>query len=298
MKAFIVHLNSPKLIFNRRLNFGRDIGTNDHIMTTTQPSLTSITFAAIDGVATITLNRPDKLNSFTRHMHSELRTAMDLVENDPAIRCLVFAGAGRGFCAGQDLADLSFDPANRTDLAQLIGDNFNPLISRIRALPKPTIAKIHGIAAGAGANLALACDLVIASKTASFLQAFVNIGLAPDSGGTLFLPEKIGTARAIGLAMLGQKLGAEQAAQWGLIWQCVEANALDSTVDSLSAKLAQMPTRALAAIKKTIYAAGTQTLTEQLTMERDLQGELGASFDYNEGVAAFLAKRSPKFEGR
>jgi 2-(1,2-epoxy-1,2-dihydrophenyl)acetyl-CoA isomerase len=279
-----------------RRHIFHDSSFSNLIMTTSK--FTSINFSVADKVATITLNRPDKLNSFTRHMHGELRQALDVIETDATIRCLVLEGAGRGFCAGQDLADLSFDPANRTDLAKLIGDNFNPLIARLRGLPKPTIAKVQGIAAGAGANLALACDIVIASKAASFLQAFVNIGLVPDSGGTLFLPEKIGTARALGLAMLGEKLSAEQAAQWGLIWQCVEADALNATVNTLSTKLANMPTRALAAIKKTIYAAGTQTLAEQLALERDLQGELGVSFDYNEGVAAFLEKRAPKFEGR
>jgi 2-(1,2-epoxy-1,2-dihydrophenyl)acetyl-CoA isomerase len=267
-------------------------------MTTSQREFSTITFSVADKVATITLNRPDKLNSFTRQMHKELREALQVVETDATIRCLLLSGAGRGFCAGQDLADLSFAPADRTDLAQLIGDNFNPLVSRIRALPKPTIAKVHGIAAGAGANLALACDLVIAGNKASFLQAFVNIGLVPDSGGTLFLPEKVGIARALGLAMLGEKLSAEQAAHWGLIWQCVADEALDSTVSTLATKLANMPTRALAAIKQTMYAAGTQTLAAQLEMERDLQGELGVSYDYNEGVAAFLEKRAPKFEGK
>jgi 2-(1,2-epoxy-1,2-dihydrophenyl)acetyl-CoA isomerase len=267
-------------------------------MTTSQHQYSSIAFSIEDKVATITLNRPDKLNSFTRQMHSELRAAMQIVETSDAIRCLVFAGAGRGFCAGQDLADLSFDPSARTDLAELIGDNFNPLISRIRALPKPTVAKVHGIAAGAGANLALACDLVIAGSKASFLQAFVNIGLVPDSGGTLFLPEKIGIARALGLAMLGEKLSAEQAAQWGLIWQCVADEALDETVNGLSTKLSNMPTQAIAAIKQTMYAASRQTLSAQLDMERDLQGVLGASHDYNEGVAAFLEKRSPTFKGK
>jgi 2-(1,2-epoxy-1,2-dihydrophenyl)acetyl-CoA isomerase len=261
-------------------------------------TISSVIFSIEGQVATIQLNRPDKLNSFTRVMHAELRDALTKVENDASIRCLVITGAGRAFCAGQDLADLSFDPNNMTDLGELISTNFNPLIQRIRDLPKPTIAKVHGIAAGAGANLALACDLVIASKAASFLQAFVNIGLVPDSGGTLFLTEKLGTARAMGLAMLGEKLSAEQAANWGLIWQCVEADALEATVAALSIKLAAMPTRALAAIKKTLYAASTHTLAQQLQMESDLQGELGQSYDYNEGVQAFLQKRSAKFEGR
>jgi 2-(1,2-epoxy-1,2-dihydrophenyl)acetyl-CoA isomerase len=261
-------------------------------------TITSVIFSIDGQVATIQLNRPDKLNSFTRAMHTELRDALTIVESDPSIRCLVIAGAGRAFCAGQDLADLSFEPNNMTDLSELIGTNFNPLIQRLRDLPKPTIAKVQGIAAGAGANLALACDLVIAGKGASFLQAFVNIGLVPDSGGTLFLPEKVGTARAMGLAMLGEKLSAEQAANWGLIWQCVEADVLDATVATLSAKLASMPTKALAAIKHSIYAADTQSLAQQLKMEAALQGNLGQSYDYNEGVQAFLQKRPAKFEGR
>ncbi len=261
-------------------------------------TISSVIFSIDGQVATIQLNRPDKLNSFTRVMHAELRDALTAVERDPSIRCLVIAGAGRAFCAGQDLADLSFEPNNMTDLSELIGTNFNPLIQRLRDLPKPTIAKVQGIAAGAGANLALACDLVIAGKGASFLQAFVNIGLVPDSGGTLFLPEKVGTARAMGLAMLGEKLSAEQAANWGLIWQCVEADVLDATVATLSAKLAGMPTKALAAIKHSIYAADTQNLAQQLKMEAALQGDLGQSYDYNEGVQAFLQKRPAKFKGR
>ena len=275
---------------------------NINIMTTpaqdSAQSADQVIFTTAAGVATITLNRPDKLNSFTRQMHAELRRALTEVENNPSIRCLVIQGSGRGFCAGQDLADLSFEPGNSTNLAELIGDNFNPLITRLRSLAKPTIAKVQGIAAGAGANLALGCDLVIASKAASFLQAFVNIGLVPDTGGTLFLPEKIGTARAMGLAMLGEKLSAEKAQEWGLIWQCVEADALDETVATMANKLALMPTKAIAAIKKTIYAAGTQNLQQQLAMECSLQGDLGASYDYNEGVQAFLQKRAPKFEGR
>ena len=257
-----------------------------------------VIFTVAAGVATITLNRPDKLNSFTRQMHAELRTALDAVETTASIRCLVIQGNGRGFCAGQDLADLSFEPDSATDLAELIGNNFNPLITRLRSLPKPTIAKVQGIAAGAGANLALGCDLVIASKAASFLQAFVNIGLVPDTGGTLFLPEKLGTARALGLAMLGEKLSAEKAQEWGLIWQCVDAEALDQTVATLASKLAAMPTKAIAAIKQTIYAAGTQSLEQQLAMECSLQGQLGANYDYNEGVQAFLQKRPAQFEGR
>jgi 2-(1,2-epoxy-1,2-dihydrophenyl)acetyl-CoA isomerase len=250
------------------------------------------------GVARLTLNRPDKLNSFTRAMHADLREALDAIEADASVRAVVLGGAGRGFCAGQDLADLSFEPGNMTDLGALIHDNFNPLIRRLQALPKPVIAKVRGIAAGAGANLALACDLVVAGRSANFLQAFVNIGLLPDSGGTWLLPRAAGRARALGLAMLGEKLPAEQAERWGLIWKCVDDEALDAEVDALAARLATMPTRALAAIKQAIGHAATADLDAQLDLERDLQTQLGASHDYAEGVNAFLQKRPARFEGR
>jgi 2-(1,2-epoxy-1,2-dihydrophenyl)acetyl-CoA isomerase len=258
----------------------------------------SITLETADGVARLTLNRPDKLNSFTRAMHAELRDALSTIESDPSVRAVVLSGAGRGFCAGQDLADLSFDPASRTDLGELIDRNFNPLVRRLQAMPKPVIAKVRGIAAGAGANLALACDLVIAGRSASFLQAFVNIGLVPDTGGTWLLPRAVGSARALGLAMLGEKLPAEQAERWGMIWKCVEDERLDAEVDALAARLARMPTRAIGAIKRSIRHATTADLDAQLDLERDLQRELGASFDYDEGVNAFLQKRAPRFEGR
>jgi len=231
-------------------------------------------------------------------MHAHLREAMDRVERDDAIRAVVLAGAGRAFCAGQDLADLSFEPGNMTDLGELIHEDFNPLIRRLRALPKPIVARVAGIAAGAGASLALACDIVIAGRSASFLQAFVNIGLVPDSGSTWLLPQRVGHARALGLAMLGERLTAERAEQWGLIWKCVDDEALDAEVNGLAAKLAAMPTRALAAIKQSIGAAQTNTLDAQLDLERDLQHELGASHDYSEGVNAFLEKRKPAFTGR
>jgi len=258
----------------------------------------TIVFESVGGVARITLNRPDKLNSFTRAMHAELRDALARVETDPSIRAVVLAGAGRGFCAGQDLADLSFEPGAMTDLGQLVHEHFNPLVRRLQALPKPVIAKVRGIAAGAGANLALACDLVVAGRSASFLQAFVNIGLVPDSGGTWLLPQAVGRARALGLAMLGEKLPAPQAEQWGLIWRCVDDERLDAEVDALALRLAGMPTRALAAIKQAIGHAATADLATQLDLERELQARLGASHDYAEGVAAFLAKRAPNFEGR
>jgi 2-(1,2-epoxy-1,2-dihydrophenyl)acetyl-CoA isomerase len=262
------------------------------------PNEPTVALHASAGVATITLNRPDKLNSFTRAMHADLRDALARVEADDSVRAVVLTGAGRGFCAGQDLADLSFEPGAMTDLGALIHDTFNPLIRRLQALPKPVIARVRGVAAGAGANLALACDLVVAARSATFLQAFVNIGLLPDSGGTWLLPRAAGRARALGLAMLGEKLPAEQAEQWGLIWRCVDDDRLDAEVDALAARLATMPTRALAAVKRAIGQAATADLDAQLDLERDLQRELGASHDYAEGVRAFLERRAPRFTGR
>jgi 2-(1,2-epoxy-1,2-dihydrophenyl)acetyl-CoA isomerase len=262
-------------------------------------SYESIIFSSTDGVARITLNRPERLNSFTASMHAELRDALSKVASDGSARVLLLTGAGRGFCAGQDLSDRAVAPGSAAvDLGESIEKNYRPLVLGLRHLPMPVVCAVNGVAAGAGANIALACDIVIAAKSASFIQAFTKIGLVPDSGGTYFLPRLLGTARAVGLAMLGDKLSAEQAAEWGLIWKCVEDAELGNTVDALLAQLAQAPTRGLAAIKRALYASSGNTLESALDLERDLQRELGTSADYREGVDAFLNKRPPRFTGK
>jgi 2-(1,2-epoxy-1,2-dihydrophenyl)acetyl-CoA isomerase len=258
----------------------------------------NILFEAQDGIARLTLNRPDKLNSFTGAMHVELRAALDVVQHDTSIRVLVIAGAGRGFCAGQDLADPDMTVGHlQPDIGAVVEQHYRPLILALQNLRVPTVAMVNGIAAGAGASLALACDLVIAAKSASFLQAFSKIGLIPDTGGTWFLPQRVGMARAIGLAMLADKLPAEKAAEWGLIWQAVDDAELVPSVDKLAAQLAQMPTRALVATRLAMHAAPNHTLEQQLNMEAGFMRELGWRDDFKEGVAAFQQKRAPKFTG-
>ncbi|ELY3856125.1 2-(1,2-epoxy-1,2-dihydrophenyl)acetyl-CoA isomerase PaaG [Providencia huaxiensis] len=252
-----------------------------------------------NGVLTITLNRPDRLNSFNDEMHRQLSDAIKLAERDETIRCLVITGAGRGFCAGQDLNDRNVSVGNETpDLGFSIETYYNPLIRRLTSLPKPIICAVNGVAAGAGAAIALAGDIVIAAKSASFIQSFCRLGLVPDSGGSWFLPQLAGHARAMGMALLGDKISAEQALQWGMIWQVTENEELSDTVNQLAMHLATQPTYGLGLIKKAIYAAATNTLDEQLDLERDLQRLGGRSEDYREGVSAFLNKREPQFKGR
>jgi 2-(1,2-epoxy-1,2-dihydrophenyl)acetyl-CoA isomerase len=259
----------------------------------------NILFEVADGIARLTLNRPERLNSFNDAMHAEVRDALGRVRADAQIRVLLLTGAGRGFCAGQDLGDRAVAPgADPVDLGASIERNYKPLVLALRALPLPVVCAVNGVAAGAGANIALACDVVIAAKSASFVQAFSRIGLLPDSGGTYFLPRLAGTARAMGLALFGDKLSAEQAAAWGLIWKCVDDADLTATTDALLGRLAAAATRGLAAAKHAIYASAGNTLEAQLDLERDLQRELGRSADYREGVAAFAAKRAPQFSGK
>ncbi|NBT78487.1 MAG: 2-(1,2-epoxy-1,2-dihydrophenyl)acetyl-CoA isomerase [Betaproteobacteria bacterium] len=257
-----------------------------------------IRFEVSDSVARLTLNRPDKLNSFTSAMHIELRDALDSIQVDRTIRVLVVSGAGRAFCAGQDLADPDMAMGDTApDIGNVVEQNYKPLILRLQNLRVPTVAMVNGVAAGAGASLALACDLAIAGRSASFLQAFSKIGLIPDTGGTWFLPQRVGMARAMGLALLADKLTAEKAAEWGLIWQVVEDNELASTVDKLATQLAAMPTKALVRTRQAMHAAPTHTLEQQLSMEGGFMRELGWSSDFAEGVAAFKEKRSPRFTG-
>lgn len=257
----------------------------------------SILYRNEGGIARITLNRPDRLNSFTAQMHAEVRDALARVVTDGG-RALLLTGAGRGFCAGQDLSDRAVAPdAAPVDLGESIERNYRPLILGLRGLPLPVVCAVNGVAAGAGANIALACDLVVAARSASFIQAFSRIGLIPDSGGTYFLPRLVGTARAMALALLADKLSAEQAVEWGLIHQCVDDAELVPRVDALLAQLAKGPTKGFAAIKRAMYAPDAG-LAAALDLERDLQRECGFSADYREGVAAFVGKRAPNFTGR
>jgi 2-(1,2-epoxy-1,2-dihydrophenyl)acetyl-CoA isomerase len=261
----------------------------------------TIRLDVIEGIATLTLNRPDRLNAFTTQMHEEVRAALAKVKAGRAagvLRVLVLTGAGRGFCAGQDLADRAVAPgAAPVDLGESVEKNYKPLVLALRNLDLPVIAAVNGVAAGAGASLALACDLVFAARSASFIQSFSKLGVVPDTGGSWILPRLVGPARAFGLALLGEKLGAEQAEAWGLIWKCVDDEALMPTVQQVAASLAKGPTFGFAQTKKAIWASSTNDFETQLNLERDMMTVCGQSNDYREGVAAFIEKRVPQFKG-
>ncbi|MGB7205766.1 MAG: 2-(1,2-epoxy-1,2-dihydrophenyl)acetyl-CoA isomerase PaaG [Anderseniella sp.] len=255
-----------------------------------------IIFELNDKVAIVTLNRPDKLNSTTRNMHAELRSAFDQIEKSGSgVRAVLLTGAGRAFCAGQDLSDLNMDGPD--EIHEILEKDFNPLVARIRNLPMPVVCAVNGIAAGAGANLALACDIVLAARSAKFIQAFAKIGLIPDAGGTWTLSRQVGEARAKGLAMLAEPLGAEKALEWGLIWQVCDDESLMSEASALAIRLSTEPTKAFSLIKQAINASSSHGFEAHLAVEARLQVEASASHDYQEGVNAFLEKRKPVFKG-
>jgi 2-(1,2-epoxy-1,2-dihydrophenyl)acetyl-CoA isomerase len=259
----------------------------------------AVLFEERGAVALLTLNRPDALNSFTRAMHHDLWAALDRAEGNPGIRAMVITGAGRGFCAGADLSEFDFEPGpdlvKRADPGPVIEQAFNPTARRIQALRMPVIAAVNGVAAGAGASLAMCCDIAIAAPTASFIQAFSKIGLIPDAGGSWLLVERLGLARAMALAMTGDKLPAAQAKEWGMIWDVAD-DCLAAAL-AMANKLAAMPTKALVATRGLLLDAGTRSLSEQLDAERDTQSALGRTHDYIEGVMAFREKRPATFKG-
>jgi len=261
--------------------------------------MSSVLVSIEGGVLTATLNRPEKLNAFNPEMHAGLRAALERALEDDAVRAVLLTGTGRAFCAGQDLSERDTAPgAAPIDLSVSLGAHYNPLVRRMRALPKPIVAAVNGVAAGAGANIALACDIVLAARSASFVQAFAKLGLVPDSGGTWFLPRLVGTARAMGLALLGERLSAEDAERWGLIWKAVDDEDLGAEAADLGRALAAGATKGYGLLKKALYASASNTLDAQLDLERDLQREAGLSEDYREGVVAFKEKRAPRFKGR
>lgn len=258
----------------------------------------TILFEIANNAARLTLNRPDRLNSFTVHMHGEVADALSKLEANPDVRALLITGAGRGFCAGQDLSDPAVAPGAGADLGEALENRYNPLVRRLVALEIPVVCAVNGVAAGAGANIAFAADIVLAAKSAKFIQSFSNIGLVPDSGGTWILPRLAGHARALGLALTGEALTAEKAESWGLIWRVVEDEELMVEAAKLVMRLASGPTKGYAAIKMAMRKSWLASLDGQLDLERDLQRALGRSQDYQEGVAAFGEKRAPKFTGR
>ncbi|OIP08510.1 MAG: 2-(1,2-epoxy-1,2-dihydrophenyl)acetyl-CoA isomerase [Rhodocyclales bacterium CG17_big_fil_post_rev_8_21_14_2_50_68_7] len=262
-----------------------------------KPEYENIRYALAGGIARITLDRPEKRNALSVPMHRELRDALERSRAGPT-RVLLLEGAGGAFCSGQDLDERVFDGDRAPDLGASIETWYKPLILALRALEMPVVCAVGGVAAGAGASLALACDIVLAARSAVFIQSFSRIGLAPDCGASFLLPRLAGSARAMGLAMLGEPLSAEQAERWGIIWRCVEDDALGAEAEKLVQALAAGPTRALAAIRRVLHASWENGLEAQLDLERDVQRALGASRDYREGVTAFREKRKPRFEGR
>ena len=257
----------------------------------------TVLYAIEERVATITLNRPERLNSFNPEMHLALRAALERAARES--RAILITGAGRGFCAGQDLSDRSVGAGDAPpDIGGSIDLYYKPLVLQLKALSQPLICAVNGVAAGAGASLALACDMVFAARSASFIQAFAKIGLIPDTGGTWFLPHRIGHARAMGLALTGDKLPAETAEQWGLIWKCVPDEELMAIATAQARQFAAGPTRAYQRIKQAIQAAASNPLEDQLSVEREFMAELGLSADYREGVDAFMNKRPPVFTGK
>ncbi len=251
-----------------------------------------------NGLATITLNAPDRLNAVSRKMIAEIKQCWEELAADTSVRAVLLTGAGRGFCAGADLADPDRDMSATADAGAALEKFFNPVIRAMRALPKPIVSAVNGVAAGVGMSFALASDIAIAGKSASFLQAFARIGLLPDGGSTWFLPRLVGDQRARALAMLAPQISAEQATQWGLIWEVVEDEALMPTATEIARKLAEGPTLALARIKEALNQSTANDLSRQLDVERDSQRVLGKSDDFKEGVAAFLAKRKAQFKGK
>lgn len=263
-------------------------------------SFETITFEIAGPVATLTLNRPERLNAFTTGMHVELRQVLDQLEKPGAARALIVTGAGRGFCAGADLS-APRAPSNDggpPDLGLSLDEYYNPFIKRLRALELPIVAAVNGPCAGAGMSLALACDIVLAARSATFLQAFCNIGLVPDAGSTFFLPRLAGRQRAAGMALLGEKISAETALDWGLVWKVVDDASLADEAKAVAAKLAAGPTKGLSLIRQALEKSWENTLPQQLDLERDLQRQAGRTFDFGEGVQAFLQKRPAKFQGR
>ncbi|WIO73940.1 2-(1,2-epoxy-1,2-dihydrophenyl)acetyl-CoA isomerase PaaG [Porticoccaceae bacterium LTM1] len=261
-------------------------------------TFTTINYTVEDGVAVLTLNRPDRLNSFNTEMHGEVREALRCAANDKLVRCVVLTGAGRGFCAGQDLSDRNVAAdSEMPDLGESVEKNYNPLIRALMGMEKPIICAVNGVAAGAGANIALACDIVVAAESASFIEVFCNIGLIPDSGGTWNLPRAVGLPRAKGLALLGEKLPAKKAEEWGLIWKCVEDDNLMDDVMAMARRLATQPTKGLGLIKKALNESTAHSYHHQLELEKEYMRQAGRTHDYREGVAAFMEKRKPEFKG-